>query len=127
MVNRAIQNQELVIFGEGSRTQDFLRCEDAALAVLVAFQTGARGAYNIGTGVAVSLIELARAVNEVFAANKSRLVFQPQEQDDDPGIRLDIGKASRELQFRPRFQLVDGLRRLKQEMSERPAGAAEHQ
>ncbi len=116
MVKRAIQKQDLLIFGDGTRTQDFLHCEDAARAVLLAFQKQAHGAYNIGTGTAVNMTELAQAVNAIFANGESRLVYRPQNMENDHGIKLDISKARRELDFQPRLQLEEGLRHLQQEM-----------
>ncbi len=117
MVKRALQKQELLIFGDGIRTQDFLHCEDAARAILLAFEKQAQGAYNVGTGTFVTMTELARAVNAIFANGESRLVYQPQTQDNDPGIKLDISKAKRELGFQPQFQIKEGLRHLQEEMS----------
>ncbi len=60
MVNRARQRQDILIFGDGTRTQDFLHCEDAANAILLALQQNANGVYNIGTGTAVTMTQLAK-------------------------------------------------------------------
>lgn len=111
MVNRAMQKQELLVFGDGARTQDFLHCEDAARAVLLCFQKQARGTYNVGSGTAVTMFELAETVNRVCADGQVKIVQRPSS-DNDPGIRLDVSKARRELDFHARFQLEEGLRHL---------------
>jgi len=117
MVSRARQRQDITIFGDGTRTQDFLHCEDAARAILLSFQKRAEGVYNIGTGTPVNMAELAEVVNRVFAGGTTRVVFQPEKADSDPGIRLDIGKARRELNYQPQVDLESGLQQLKRELS----------
>ena len=116
MVNRALQRQDLLIFGDGTRTQDFLHCEDAARAVLLALERHASGVYNIGTGTPVSTSQLAETVSHVFSNGESKIVYQPARAGDDPGVKLDISKARRELNFEPQIPLEGGLRKLKQEM-----------
>lgn len=115
MVNRARQQQDIVIFGDGTRTQDFLHCEDAAAAVLLALQGDANGVFNIGTGTPVTMTELAETVSSVFSDSKTKIIYQSP-RDNDPGFKLDIGKARRELNYEPQIPLVSGLRKLKQEM-----------
>ncbi len=117
MVDRAMSKRPIVIFGDGSRTQDFLSCEDAATAILLSFQKQAKGVYNVGTGTSVSMKELAQAVNEVFTAGATPIVFEPEKADSDPGLKLDINKARQELNFEPRIDLASGLRQLKQELT----------
>lgn len=117
MVDRALNKRPIVIFGDGSRTQDFLSCEDAARAILLSFQKQAKGVYNVGTGTSVSMKELAQTVNQVFTAGATPLVFEPEKADSDPGLKLDITRARHELGFEPRLDLASGLRQLKQEIT----------
>jgi len=116
MVRRAQQKQELLVFADGTRTQDFLDCEDAAQAILLSFQKQARGNYNIGTGTPVSMTELARTVSRVFADQKARIIYQSEKVDGDPGLKLNISKARRELGYEPLVPLETGLEKLKQQM-----------
>jgi nucleoside-diphosphate-sugar epimerase len=116
MISRALQGQELLIFGDGKRTQDFLHCEDAARLILLAFKENAHGVYNAGTGAPVSMTELAETVSRVFSAGKAPVSHQLDKADNDPGLKLDVSRANRELHFQPFFQLANGLEQLKQEM-----------
>jgi len=116
MVKRAQQRQDILIFGDGTRTQDFLHCEDAAHAILIALQREADGVYNIGTGTPVTMTELAQTVSRVFSGGETTIVYQPERDDGDPGFKLDVSKARRELNYEPRISLECGLRKLKQEM-----------
>lgn len=116
MVDRALKKQDILIFGDGTRTQDFLHCEDAARAILLSFQKRAKGVYNVGTGTPVSMAELAQAVNRVFSSGATRVIFQQEKAESDPGIKLDIRKARRDLNYEPQIDLESGLQQLKQEL-----------
>jgi UDP-glucose 4-epimerase len=116
MVGRARERQPLLVFSDGSRTQDFLPCEDAARAILLSFQKQAHGVYNIGSGIPVSMADLAQTVSRVFAGGMAQVVVQPERPDNDPGIKLDISKARRELNYQPEIQLESGLQKLKVEL-----------
>ena len=52
--------QPLVIYGDGEQTRDFVNTRDIVRANLLAAQSKAVGAYNIGSGVATSINTLAR-------------------------------------------------------------------
>lgn len=117
MVNRARQREPLMIFGDGSRTQDFLHCEDAAAAIVLTFEKRATGVYNVGSGVPTTMSELARTAARVFADGSLDFVFQPEKTDTDPGIKLDITKAQRELAYQPGISLEAGLQKLKLELT----------
>jgi UDP-glucose 4-epimerase len=117
MIDRVLKKRDILIFGDGTRTQDFLHCEDAAQAILLSFQKRAKGVYNVGTGAPVSMEELAQTVNRVFGGGTTRVVFQPEKADSDPGIKLDISRARRELNYRPQIDLESGIQKLKQELS----------
>ena len=117
MIERVMKKRDILIFGDGTRTQDFLHCEDAAQAILLSFQKRAKGVYNVGSGTPVSMAELAAVVDRVFTGGTTRVVFQPERADSDPGIKLDIGKARRELNYRPQIDLANGLQKLKQELN----------
>ena len=116
MINRARQKQPLLLFGDGLRTQDFLHCDDAARAILLSFQKRARGVYNVGAGIPTTMAELARTVSHVFADDTAEIIFDRDRKDLDSGLKLDIGKARRELNYQPLVPLQSGLEQIKQEM-----------
>jgi len=116
MVKRAQQGQDILIFGDGTRTQDFLYCEDAAHAVLLTLQRGAGGVYNIGTGTPTTMTELAQVVSRVFSKGETKVVYERDRDDGDTGVKLDVSKARDELNYKPQISLEHGLRKLKQEM-----------
>ncbi|MBL7070847.1 MAG: NAD-dependent epimerase/dehydratase family protein [Candidatus Omnitrophica bacterium] len=115
MLDRALKRKEVLVYGTGNRTQDFLYCEDAANANLLAYEKSANGVFNIGCGVPVSMRELAHAISDVFTNGKAKLMRQPAKKNREPGYKIDISRAKRALGYRP-TRIKEGLRRLKKDM-----------
>lgn len=116
MVNRAIKKKEILVYGSGKRTQDFIYYDDAVNANFLAYKKQARGAFNIGSGLSVPMKELAENISWVFTNGEAKIVYLLEKEDHDLGFKLDISKAKRELDYQPLFQIKDGLKKLKDEM-----------
>ncbi|OGW47898.1 MAG: hypothetical protein A2Y66_00735 [Nitrospirae bacterium RBG_13_41_22] len=116
MINRAITNNEILVYGAGKRTQDFLHYSDAARANILAYQAKVNGTFNIGSGVPVSMSELAEKISKVFTDGAARIIHVREKEDNDPGFKLDISRAKKVLNFRPTVKLEAGLQMIKEEM-----------
>lgn len=93
---------KLPVYGDGSQSYDFIYAEDVAEANRLAMKKGA-GFYNIGTGVRTSILELAKMMGE------------PEFVDGYTPIQhmgCDPSKAERELGFRARTSLKEGLKQI---------------
>lgn len=64
MFKKALQSERLTINGNGTQTRDFIYVEDVAAANISAL-TSAPGIYNISTGKATSLLELAQYISHL--------------------------------------------------------------
>ncbi|MEO5361161.1 MAG: NAD(P)-dependent oxidoreductase [Nitrospirota bacterium] len=113
MINCAMKNKEIFVYGSGARTQDFLHCEDAAMANVLAARRQADGVFNIGSGTPVTMSELAQAVNRVFASGEAKITYLPDKDDGDMGRKINISRARHELNFSPKYQIEEGLEQLK--------------
>jgi UDP-glucose 4-epimerase len=116
MINGAIHEKEILVYGGGKRKQDFLHIKDAAIANLLAYEKQARGVFNIASGISITMRSLAQTINEIFTCNKARIISLSGKEDHDPGFRVDISKAKQELNYHPSFRIGDGLLKLKEEM-----------
>jgi UDP-glucose 4-epimerase len=117
MAGRARQGRPIELFNP-RRVQDFLHVDDAARATTLACRNDARGAFNVGTGRSVSMATLARTILRAFdERDASRIVEGTHRPGNDPGLRLDVGRARRELGYEPRIGLRDGLSRLARELA----------
>ena len=101
---------EVVVGGTGRATRDFLHVDDCADGILQALEkySGAE-AINLGSGIEVRIDELARNIAGL-AGYTGRIVWDASYPDGPARRVLDITRAQREFDFRPRTGLRDGLR-----------------
>jgi UDP-glucose 4-epimerase len=111
MVQAVRQGRYPKVHGNGTRTQDFLHVADAARACLLASESGDSGTFNIGSGAATSMLELAQTVLAVHGKPNQRVAFVPNAPEGE-SVALDVSKARTELNFAPRVDIESGLRSL---------------
>ena len=114
-IHQATNNRDLIIYGDGQQTRDFVYVEDVVAANLLAAGFGEvrpRGhcVYNVASGRSVSIIELARMIIEI-TGSRSNLVHEPERSGDVKHSLADIAKIQRELGFSPKTDLLEGLER----------------
>jgi UDP-glucose 4-epimerase len=107
-LERMARDDQTIIFGDGFQSRDFVDVADVVGAMLAAVgHTG--GVFNVGTGVATSVVELHALCREVSGSSR-----EPRFVDARPGeihrSVLDPGLAERELGWRAQVSLADGLR-----------------
>jgi UDP-glucose 4-epimerase len=113
---RLLAGQSLTIFGTGRQTRDLVFVGDVAEANLLASRISlppatsldAR-AWNIGTGIETSVLELADVLGAAVG-RPPQLEMAPARAGELQRSALDVGKAARELGWRPRTTLADGVR-----------------
>jgi UDP-glucose 4-epimerase len=114
-LRRALDGQEIEVFGDGSQRRDFNYVDDAVAAfLLAAVRNEANGqVYNLGSPEVVSLADLAALLVSVNGGGSWRLVpFPEQRKAIDIGDYFgDFGKARAELGWEPSVALREGLER----------------
>lgn len=120
MIRAAREEGEIVVHGRGLRAQDFLHAHDAAVANALACRYAADGVYIIGSGVSVSMAELAEAISRVFTAGQARVRFVSDTPDGPPGYRIDLTRAAGDLHYHPQYDLDAGLRQMRKSLGVRP-------
>jgi len=109
-IERAKRGFPPVIYGDGTQSRDFIHVADVARFVEVVLDRGAAGVFNVGTGRAVSIRELAAIVMRL-AGLGGELVYGPPRPGDIKHSAADVSKA-RALGWEPSVPLEEGLRRL---------------
>ena len=108
------EKQPLVIFGDGSNTRDFISIYDTIESVFRALehiQNKKGNCYNIATGKAVSIKELAKLMLQLSGQNLEIRYEQPR-QGDILHSQTKIDLAKHELNFYSKIELRDGLKKL---------------
>lgn len=114
---RLLAGERLCIYGDGGQTRDFVYVADVAKAALLASDSDAHGAYNVGRGEETSVLHLAERLRdmarqlELPGAASFEPVFLPERQGEVRRSALDPANARARLGFEAATALEDGLRR----------------
>lgn len=101
----------LTVQGDGTQTRDFVNVADVVQANLLAATTDATGeAFNVGTGVATTVAEVAETVRDRIAPSAEIEHVEPRVGDIRESL-ADIGKARELLGYEPTVSLAAGLER----------------
>lgn len=105
---RLVAGERPTVYGDGHQTRDYVYVGDVVEANLLAANSEATGAFNIGTGVETSVLELIKAL-----APHAHAPFEPEYAPPRLGevrhIALDSSRAARELGWQARTTLAEGL------------------
>jgi len=102
-------DSEYVVWGSGNPRREFMYVDDLADACLHLAEQGYDGPLvNIGTGVDVTIRELAESVMKVVGF-EGRIVFDSSKPDGTPRKLLDVSRLA-SLGWRAKTSLQDGLR-----------------
>lgn len=109
----AVRNHasEIVVWGTGSASREFLYAEDCAEAVLLAAERyNGNEPVNIGSSTEITIKELAELIAKLtgFAG---RLTWDSTKPDGQPRRSLDTTRAKQEFGFRAGTDFVTGLQR----------------
>ncbi|MGB1793804.1 MAG: NAD-dependent epimerase/dehydratase family protein, partial [Candidatus Poseidoniaceae archaeon] len=105
------------IYGSGAQSRDFVHVHDVA-RLLVDLATSEwpqpkQSVYNVGTGKAVTIIQLASLIHELTQPDVAfEPSFQPVRLGDIEHSVASIEAIRRDLRWEPKISLEDGLREL---------------
>ncbi len=98
------------VYGDGRQTRDYIYVGDVVAAALAAAESEATGPINVGTGVETDVLELAARLGELGGTEDFVPELAPSRPGEVQRISLDPSRAERELGWRARTGLEDGLR-----------------
>ena len=102
---------EVVLWGDGTPTREFLYVEDAAEGIWLASQRyDGTEPVNLGTGEEISIRELAELVAELTGF-EGEIVWDTSKPNGQPRRKLDTSRAEKLLGFRARTPLREGVER----------------
>ncbi len=110
-IRRILAGEELVVYGDGTQTRDFVFVTDLADGLLRAAVTPGIGGevFQLASGVETSLNELVAKLGEVSGREPNVRREPPRAGEIQRNYSL-VDKAFERLGYRPQVQLADGLR-----------------
>lgn len=110
-INNALNNKPIDIWGDGSVTRDYIHVSDVAEAFVRAIDySGNINCFNIGSGVGVSLNELAEMLESVLGKSIEKCHLAGRLFDVPVNV-LSNDLARKELKWSPLVSMQDGLNR----------------
>ena len=106
---RALAGERPTIYGDGKQTRDYVYVGDVVAAFLAAADRSRPGTWNIGTGVEVSVLDLARMIGAV-AGRPADPQFAPMRPGELQRSAIAIERAKRDLGWSAAMPLAEGVR-----------------
>jgi UDP-glucose 4-epimerase len=106
-LHRALRNEPITIYGDGTKSRDFTYIQDIVQANIKAMEKGT-GEFNIGGGYNITVLQLAE---KIIAATRStsKIIYENAVKGDADHTSANITKAAKELGWVPKTTLDEGL------------------
>ncbi len=109
----AIKNgdKEMIAWGTGKPTREFLYVEDAAEGILLATEKYNKSEpVNLGAGFEISIKELVKLIIKITCF-KGKIIWDTSKPDGQPRRCLDTSKAEKEFGFKAKTDFEEGLKK----------------
>lgn len=104
-------HDEIVLWGDGSPTREFLYVEDAAEGIILATEHYDKALpVNLGSGMEIAIGDLAVKIAGIVGFS-GRIIWDATKPNGQPRRCLDVSRAEREFGFRATTPFDAGLRR----------------
>ncbi len=111
MEGRERGEKEIVVWGDGSPTREFLYVEDAAEGILLASERyDGPDPVNLGSGNEISIKDLAGSIARL-TGYEGKLVWDTTKPNGQPRRGLDVSRAEKYFGFHAGMNFEEGLRR----------------
>ncbi len=102
---------EIVVWGTGKATREFLYAEDAAEGIVLATEKYDKSdPVNLGAGFEISIKDLVDLIARLTGF-KGRVIWDTSKSDGQPRRCLDTSRAEREFGFKAKTGFEEGLRK----------------
>lgn len=109
-IRRALEGRDIVIYGDGGQTRDFIYVKDVVGAnILAATTPEVSGVFNVALGHPTSINELAQSIIQETSSD-SRIVHADERPGDIRDSLASIEETVEVLNFKPRFGLHEALK-----------------
>lgn len=111
MINNALHDKALPVYGEGLNVRDWLYVEDHCEAILLILEKGRVGeVYNIGGHNEKTNIEIVKIILSELGKPESLITHVADRKGHDRRYAIDPEKIHRELGWLPKTKFADGIK-----------------
>ena len=107
-LGRLQAGQQCRIFGDGSQSRDYVYAGDVARATIAALDGDVGGVFNVGTGIATTVLELYEECRQI-TGSEAAAVHEAERPGELLRSVLDGEHAAATLGFRATTSLTDGI------------------
>ena len=111
MINNALQDKELPIYGKGLNVRDWWYVKDHCYGILAVIEKGRVGEiYNLGGHNEKANIEIVKIILKELGKPESLITHVTDRKGHDQRYAIDPSKANRELDWKPTTMFADGIK-----------------
>jgi dTDP-glucose 4,6-dehydratase len=110
-IGQALRGEPLTVYGDGSQTRSFCYVDDLIDGIYRLLLSDEVEPVNVGNPAEMAILDFAHLVNRL-TGNKAGIVYEDYRIPDDPQVRQpDVSKARRVLDWEPKVDLGEGLKK----------------
>src|SRR5438105_3334225 len=109
-ISQALRNEDVTVFGDGTQTRSFTYISDLVDGIIRLMRSDVNDPVNIGNPREMTIEEIARTIIKMTGAT-SKIVYRPLPTDDPKVRQPDIARARALLNWEPKVQLEEGLKK----------------
>jgi len=103
------KKDEVVLWGDGTATREFLHADDAAEGILLATEHYNKSdPVNLGAGFEITIKDLSTLIAELCEYH-GKILWDPTKPNGQPRRRLDVTRAEKEFGFKAKKEFRAGL------------------
>ena len=111
MINNAVQEKPLPVYGKGLNVRDWLYVRDHCRGILAILEKGKAGeVYNLGGHNEKTNIEIVKIILQELGKPETLITYVADRKGHDLRYAIDPSKANRELGWAPTTAFSDGIR-----------------
>jgi UDP-glucose 4-epimerase len=113
-IDRVLRSISPIIYGSGQQIRDFLHVQDAteAIARSLAYEGESHTTFNIDSGKATEIIDLAKLIFRLAGGEELKPVRARARKGEIHMSLANIEKATKKLNFHPEVSLEIGIKQL---------------
>lgn len=108
---KVYHSPEVVVWGTGKASREFLYVEDGAEAIVLATEKyDKQEPVNIGSAFEITIKDLANLISKMMGY-EGKIIFDSTKPDGQPRRKLDVSRAKKEFGFESKTTFEEGLRK----------------